>query len=429
LEEGFEMIWKDIRGSRLRVAGLYAATLVLTTSIGSAYAQSAIDTQQSAAQSVAALQGDTRAAEIATRQIEKARALTQYRPSGAERFLSRLEESFASPPNGFYPAFGSVYPGGGFTPGVGYRHFYGREAVWDIVGLYSVKNYKAIEIGTRVPWNGVGNLNWGVRTGWRDATQVGFFGIGMEQPSPRANFRLTQTYGALSAEIRPTRWTRLLGEVAYERYDTDEGAGRQPSIEVVYTTETAPGLFASPTFVRTEGTIAIDWRTSPGYSRKGGFYGVTLANLAARNDANSFQRLEGEIIQHFPLLRENWVISVRGRVQTTLDDDDLVPYFLLPQLGSGRTLRGYETGRFRDRHSLLTSAEFRWVPSRLALDMALFYDAGKVAPFRSELDFKNLANDWGVGVRFHGPTATVLRVEAARGSDGWRLVFASAAAF
>jgi outer membrane protein assembly factor BamA len=270
---------------------------------------------------------------------------------------------------------------------------------------------------------------WGVRAGWRDAPQVGYFGVGMAQPSPRANFRLTQTYGALAAEIRPTKWTRLQGEVAYEQYDTDEGRGRHPSIDEIYTTATAPGLFASPTFVRTEATAAIDWRTSPGYSRKGGFYGVTLASFSAREDAESFQRLDGEIIQHLPLLRENWVISVRGRVQTTLNDDDLVPYFLLPQLGSGRTLRGYETGRFRDRHSLLTSAEFRWIPSRLALDMALFYDAGKVAPLRSDLDFEHLANDWGIGIRFHGPATTVLRVEAARGSDGWRLVFANAAAF
>jgi outer membrane translocation and assembly module TamA len=181
--------------------------------------------------------------------------------------------------------------------------------------------------------------------------------------------------------------------------------------------------------VRTEGTAAIDWRTSPGYSRKGGYYGVTLANFKDVDDAFSFKRLDGELIQHLPLLRENWVISVRGRVQTTLDDDDVVPYFLLPQLGSGRTLRGYGTGRFRDRHSILTSAEFRWIPSRLALDMAFFYDAGKVTSRRDDLSLSDLTTDWGIGARFHGPTSTVLRIEAARGSDGWRLVFANSAAF
>jgi hypothetical protein len=371
----------------------------------------------------------TRADQISARQREKAQTLTTYQPSGFERVMTRLEESFASPPNGFYPAFGSVYPGGGFTPGVGYRHFYARQAVWDVVGLYSVKNYKAIEIATRTPWHGNGNWNVGARVGWLDAPQIGFFGQGMDQADPRANFRLKQGYAAVTGGVRPTAWTRVQGEVAYEQYETDEGRGRHPSIEMLYTTDTASGLFASPTFLHSEATAAIDWRTSPGYSRRGGFYGVTLASFADRDDTYSFQRLDSEIIQHLPLVRENWVISLRGRVQTTLNENDLVPYFLLPQLGSGRTLRGYETGRFRDRHSILTSAEFRWVPSRLALDMALFYDAGKVTRERDELDFKNLASDWGVGARFHGPTATVLRLEAARGSDGWRLVFATAGAF
>ena len=66
-----------------------------------------------------------------------------------------------------------------------------------------------------------------------------------------------------------------------------------------------------------------------------------------------------------PILRENWVISLHGLLQTTLDDDDTVPYFLLPSLGSGSTLRGYSSWRFRDRHSLLMSGEWRWIPNRL----------------------------------------------------------------
>jgi outer membrane protein assembly factor BamA len=123
------------------------------------------------------------------------------------------------------------------------------------------------------------------------------------------------------------------------------------------------------------------------------------------------------------------VISLRGRVQTTLGDSDLVPYYLLPSLGGGRTLRGYTTDRFRDRHSVLTSAEFRWIVNRLALDMALFYDAGKVTADRADLDFRGLRSNWGIGARFHGPAATALRIEAARGNEGWRIVLATNAAF
>lgn len=372
---------------------------------------------------------ETRAEEIAAKQKEKAEKLAPYQPTRFEQVMTRLEESFASPPSGFYPTIGSVYPGGGFTPGVGYRRFYHRNAVWDVVGLYSIENYKQIEAGTRTPWHGRGKLALSTRAGWLDAPGVGYYGQGMDRSQPRTNFRLYQTYGAVSAAMRPNGWTRFRGEIAYDAYQTDEGHGGHPSIESAYTPATAPGLFADITYLRAEATAAIDWRAAQEYARKGGSYGVTVTSFADRGETYSFERLDGEIIQHLPLLRETWVISLRGRVQTTLDDDDVVPYFLLPRLGGGRSLRGYPTGRFRDHHSLLTSAELRWVPSRLALDMAVFYDAGKVAARRQELDFRDLASDWGIGARFHGPTATVLRLEVARGSQGWRLVIANNAAF
>jgi hypothetical protein len=373
---------------------------------------------------------ETRAEEIERKQQEKAAKAQPYEPSGVERLLTRIESTYTSPPSGFFPNFGSVYPGGGLTLGAGYRHFYAREAVWEIKGLYSIKNYKQIEVGTRTPWNGNGRWTAGIRGGYRDAPQIGFYGTGPDTSrGDRANFRIKQGYGVGSLGVRPTRWTRLEGEVAYEDYKNEEGLGRAPSIETLYSSATAPGLFADIAYIHSQGTAAIDWRVSPGYSRTGGLYGVTLHDYADRDKTFSFRRVDGELVQHLPLLRENWVVSVRGRVQSTVGDDDTVPYYLLPYLGSGSTLRGYPTGRFRDRHTLLTSAEFRWIASRLALDMALFYDAGKVASRRSDLDFNDLKTDWGVGVRFHGPAATPLRLEAARGSEGWRLVISSGPAF
>ena len=63
------------------------------------------------------------------------------------------------------------------------------------------------------------------------------------------------------------------------------------------------------------------------------------------------------------------------------------------------------------------------------MDMALFYDAGKVAPRFDDLSFKGLAHDWGVGVRFHGPAFTPLRIELARGPEGVNFVFSGNAAF
>ena len=140
---------------------------------------------------------------------------------------------------------------------------------------------------------------------------------------------------------------------------------------------------------------------------------MTLHDYADRDKTFSFRRVDGEIIQHLPILRETWVLSFRGRVQSMLDDDDHVPYFLLPYLGSGSTLRGYPTGRFRDRQALLTSAEFRWIPSRLALDMALFYDAGKVASRAARISTSTISRPTGASASGSMARAsTPLRLEA-----------------
>jgi hypothetical protein len=372
---------------------------------------------------------DTRADEIAARQREKAANLSTYEPNKAEAFLLAIEENFASPPSGFYPEFSSIYQGGGFTLGAGYRRFFARNAVWNLRGLYSIKNYKQVEMGARTPWFTNGRWTVDTRVGWLDAPQVAYYGLGMADGATRANTNLQQTYATALAEFRPTRWTRLIGEAAYDDYTTKSGKGSAPSIETIYNESNTPGLLADPAFLRTAGTAAIDWRPAAGYARKGGYYGVTLTNYADRDDIYSFKQMEGLIVQHLPILRENWVISLRGRVQSVLGDEDVVPYFLLPQLGSGRTLRGYESGRFRDRHSLLTSAEFRWIPNRTGLDIALFYDDGKVTSRREDLDFDSLKSDWGIGARFHGAGTTVLRIEGAKGTDGWRLVVSTGAAF
>jgi outer membrane translocation and assembly module TamA len=63
------------------------------------------------------------------------------------------------------------------------------------------------------------------------------------------------------------------------------------------------------------------------------------------------------------------------------------------------------------------------------LDMAFFYDAGKVAGRTADLDLDDLNSDFGFGLRFHGPLATPLRVELAKSREGLVIVFSSQASF
>jgi hypothetical protein len=287
------------------------------------------------------------------------------------------------------------------------------------------------ETAYHVPGTDRGRPELTVRAGWRDATQVAYYGLGIDTPAGgRTTFRMKQAYGGVDAAVRPRWWTVFRGGLTYEDFTLEEGtSSRHPSIEDVYTTATAPGLGANPAYLHANASAGIDTRPAPEYARRGGLYELAYHKYSDRDDTYTFDRLDAELVQHVPILRENWVISLRGRLQSTLDDGDAVPYFLLPALGSGSTLRGYRSWRFRDRHSLLFSGEYRWIPNRLAMDAALFYDAGTVADRFESLSIGDMKSDFGFGLRFHSPVATPLRIELAKGSEGFRLVFAGSAAF
>jgi len=59
----------------------------------------------------------------------------------------------------------------------------------------------------------------------------------------------------------------------------------------------------------------------------------------------------------------------------------------------------------------------------------VFYDAGMVAPEFGDLALSRFKSDAGIGVRFHGPLATPLRIELAKSREGLHLVFSGSAAF
>ncbi len=283
-------------------------------------------------------------------------------PSRSEELLLRAQKILLEQPDGLYPYFGSVYSGGGFTLGAGYRRFTGDRTNWNVAGLYSAKNYKLLEGGVASPGHASGKIGVRASAGWRDATQVSFYGLGNESAKAGlSTFHMQQAFAGGNLTLRPLRRIYISAGATYEDYTLKSAPGDLVSIEDVYTPSTAPGLGENPTYIHTTISAGVDWRPAADYARRGGLYEVALHRYSDRAEVYSFDRLDAQVVQHLPILRENWVVSLRGQLQTTLGDADQVPYFLLPSLGSGSTLRAYSSWRFRDRHSLLFSGEWRWI--------------------------------------------------------------------
>ena len=374
---------------------------------------------------------DSRLSLIARAKEEKARTVRPYQPNRGEELLERAEELLISGGLHWHPFFQSAYAGGGFTLGAGYMRHISPYNLIDLRGSITFSGYKRLEAEFRAPrlFNRRGGLS--VIGGWREATAVGFYGVGTGNTSAddRANYSFDQPYISAALDFWPMRKVLVFGGgLEYSRW-SQGSSGTAPSVEEVYTPANLPGLGTSPIYLHSQGTAAIDWRTSPGYSRRGGFYGVTLHDFAERDDAYSFRQIDYEVIQHIPIFRDAWVLSLHGRVETTsTDEHEQIPFFMLPALGGGSSLRGFASWRFRDRHALLLQAEWRVLANRF-LDMALFYDAGKVTARRADLDLDGLKDDYGLGFRFHGPAATPLRIELAKSNEGLVIVFSSKASF
>jgi hypothetical protein len=373
----------------------------------------------------------TRAAVVEQEQAEKAAAAKPYVPNAAEKYLNYAEDFLKQGRLHWHPFFDNAYAGGGFTVGAGYMEHVGSYNVLDLRGSITPSGYKRTEALFTAPKVLGRRMSLSALGGWREATQVGFYGVGTSTPKDaRTNFGFTEWYGSALATLLPARRVLVLGggfEAA--QWHQQPGSGSEPSIETVYTPATLPGLGADTTYLHSQATIGLDWRPSAGYARRGGYYGVTLHDYTDVDDRFGFTRVDYEAIQHLPILREAWVLSFHGLVETTTEKSGQeIPFFMLSSSGGGSDLRGFSSWRFRDRNSMLLQAEWRVIVNRF-VDVAVFGDFGKVTKFRSDLNFDDLKSDGGLGFRFHGPLATPLRIDFAKSHEGFSIVFSASAVF
>src|SRR5258705_9744240 len=139
----------------------------------------------------------TRQAVIEQAQAEKLKSLSPYVPTRGERLAARVDEILTGQGRHLHPFFESAYSGGSFALGAGYIQHVSAYNFVDVRGSYSVSAYKRAEVEFVAPrlFHRRGELS--LLGGWRDATQVGFYGLGMDTSiEDRASYRFRRPYAS-----------------------------------------------------------------------------------------------------------------------------------------------------------------------------------------------------------------------------------------
>ncbi len=258
---------------------------------------------------------------------------------------------------------------------------------------------------------------------YRDRPQEYFFGVGSGSSVSRfSTFRLQQlSYDAVSV-FRPSRL--LSAEVRLGLVQVDPGPSNDrfsSGVEQLFDDASAPGLSQQPDFFRLRADLRLDSRDRPGNPHAGGFVGFSFSRFdqwdSRQSEFNSFAL---DARHYLSLGSVQRVLAFR--FFTSHDDaasGSSVPFYLQRALGGANTLRGFQDQRFRDNGLIYLSGEYRWEVAP-ALELAVFYDAGKVFKLQSDFGFSGMEKSIGWGIRLKNHKRVFVRFDFAKSREDTR---------
>jgi hypothetical protein len=334
----------------------------------------------------------------------------------------------SAPRDGLYPDLDDIVTGAGwFSGGPGYRkHFPDRHLFIDGSAAISTRAYKRAQARIEATDLAGNHASLGFEVHWQDLTQVSYFGIGPGSlESERSEYRLGNTDLAGYGSIRANRWLSFGGRFGWVKQPTISSPvgpfdRNFPDASGVFPAD--PGMAEQTSLLYGGGTIQADSRNYPSRPTRGALYRAAVQAFVDRDlQQFSFRRYEAEGLQVLPISGERWVMVLHGwGAFTDTAAGNSVPFYLLPSLGGGNTLRGYSDYRFHDRQLLVANAESRWA-LLTHVDVAAFVDAGNVAARVGDLNLDKTS--YGVGLRVHSRASTLGRLDVAHSREGWTASF------
>ncbi len=150
------------------------------------------------------------------------------------------------------------------------------------------------------------------------------------------------------------------------------------------------------------------------FPEHGGLASIEADYVAGSRDVR-YLRYAAELQRFFTLFYTNRILGLRARLENThaLGEASLVPYSDMPTLGGGQRLRGYRRGFFRDKGSLLLSAEYRY-PIWDTWNAFLFWEEGQVFERYGDLEAGRFEYSFGAGISVRTERAFLFGVRIAR---------------
>ena len=314
--------------------------------------------------------GPATRAEILAREREvKSQALTPPEIGRVERTLLSLEngrffERLLAPPEGFYPRLGQITSGSGFTIAPAYRRprLLGERADFTAFAALSYKKYWMLDAKLALPELADGRVFADVHGRMFEFPSEQFFGLGPASlRGDEAVYGIRSSQVGAAGGVRPTPWLSLGAGLDWLTPSVGRGRGGT-SIEDLFNTRFVPGLEAQPDFARWELSADINVREPRGNPRRGGQYKVAYIHFDDLDlQRYSFSRVDVDLQQYVPLLKERRILALRAAVSTSdVEVGQQVPFYLQRTLGGPDDLRGFRRFRFRDENSILLQAEYRW---------------------------------------------------------------------
>jgi Omp85 superfamily domain len=340
------------------------------------------------------------------------------------KLLERLTRGMA----GVRVVFGNLMPSSGFGLGPEYYRDEFKDGAVQFRTSVRASMGKSILADAELSFpkllNQKGYLD--LYTRWRNNPRVPYYGPGPDsKKSGRTAFRLEDAAYDLNAGLTPARRVRLGVSIGYLQTNVGpDDDSRYASTETVFSPAAVPGLDVQSQFVRGGILANYDWRDNPGGARYGGFYEARFDYYKDQDrELFSHGRLTLEAQQYVPFANRRRVIALRAKTLLTYTNpDQAVPFYMQPLLGGQNDLRGYRFGRFYDNNAFVLNGEYRWEIFS-GLDGALFYDAGKVFPRKSQLNFHDLEGSAGFGFRVNTRNSVFLRLDVGFSQEGFQVWF------